>query len=171
MGGEIKVKSQPGKGSIFSWTILCRPGTQKRKIPMAIKPLPLQLAEKYPLQILVAEDNPINQQLAMVILTKMGYEPEFVENGKGVLTKLQEKKIDLILMDIQMPEMDGLEATRIIRNGKGPQPVIIAMTANAMSGDRDECLAEGMNDYLPKPVNLDQLVTMLKKWGGMINDN
>jgi len=169
MGGNIKVASQPGKGSVFSWTILCRPGTQKRKIPMATTPLPMQLAEKYPLQILVAEDNPINQQLAMVILTKMGYEPEFVENGKEVLTKLQEKKIDLILMDIQMPEMDGLEATRIIRNGDGPQPVIIAMTANAMSGDRDECLAEGMNDYLSKPVNLDQLVIMLKKWGSTIN--
>ncbi|HEY4206619.1 MAG TPA: ATP-binding protein, partial [Puia sp.] len=169
MGGKIKVESQPGKGSVFSWTIHCRPGTQKRKIPMATTPLPVQLAENFPLQILVAEDNPINQQLAMVILTKMGYEPEFVENGKGVLTRLQEKKIDLILMDIQMPEMDGLEATRIIRNGDGPQPVIIAMTANAMSGDRDECLAEGMNDYLSKPVNLDQLVTMLKKWGGMIN--
>jgi CheY-like chemotaxis protein len=169
MGGKIKVASQPGKGSVFSWTILCRPGTQKRKIPMATTNLPLQLADNYPLHILVAEDNPINQQLAMVILTKMGYEPEFVENGKEVLTRLQEKKIDLILMDIQMPEMDGLEATRIIRNGDGPQPVIIAMTANAMSGDRDECLAEGMNDYLSKPVNLDQLVTMLKKWGSTIN--
>jgi signal transduction histidine kinase/CheY-like chemotaxis protein len=173
MGGNIKVESKPGKGSVFSWTILCRPGMQKSKIPMTDTPapLPLHLAETYPLQILVAEDNPINQQLAMVILTKMGYTPEFVENGKGVLSKLQEKKIDLILMDIQMPEMDGLEATRIIRNSNGPQPVIIAMTANAMSGDRDECLAEGMNDYLSKPVNLDQLVNLLKKWGGMINAN
>jgi signal transduction histidine kinase/ligand-binding sensor domain-containing protein/CheY-like chemotaxis protein len=169
MGGEINVVSQPGKGSIFSWTILCRPGTQKRTTPMATAPLPAHLAANYPLHILVAEDNPINQQLAMVILTKMGYEPEFVENGKEVLAKLQDKKIDLILMDIQMPEMDGLEATRVIRNGGGPQPVIIAMTANAMTGDRDECLAEGMNDYLPKPVNVEQLVAVLKKWGTLIN--
>jgi signal transduction histidine kinase/ligand-binding sensor domain-containing protein/CheY-like chemotaxis protein len=169
MGGKIKVKSQPDKGSVFSWTILSRPGTQKRKIPMATTPLPVQLANDYPLQILVAEDNPINQQLAMVILTKMGYTPEFVENGKEVLAILSEKKIDLILMDIQMPEMDGLEATRVIRSSNGPQPVIIAMTANAMTGDRDECLAEGMNDYLPKPVNVEQLVTVLKKWGAMIN--
>jgi CheY-like chemotaxis protein len=117
----------------------------------------------------VAEDNPINQQLALVILSKMGYNPEFVENGKGVLYKLQEKKIDLILMDIQMPEMDGLEATRIIRNSKGSQPVIVAMTANAMVGDREECLAVGMNDYLSKPVNLEELISILGKWGELIN--
>ena len=171
MGGRIKVESEPGKGSVFSWSILCKPGTPKNNRSVTPTVLPMHLAEQYPLEILVAEDNPINQQLAMVILTKMGYNPEFVENGKGVLDKLQEKKIDLILMDIQMPEMDGLEATRIIRNGNGPQPVIIAMTANAMVGDKDECLAEGMNDYLSKPVNLDQLVGMLAKWGGMIGNS
>lgn len=171
MGGRIRVKSQPGKGSVFSWTILCRPGTHEIEETeiAATAPLPVHLAEKYPLQILVAEDNPVNQQLALVILTKMGYNPEFVENGKGVLEKLRGKKIDLILMDIQMPEMDGLEATRVIRNSHGPQPVIIAMTANAMVGDKEECLAVGMNDYLSKPVNLDQLVSILEKWGGMIN--
>ncbi|MES1161289.1 MAG: response regulator, partial [Bacteroidota bacterium] len=114
---------------------------------------------------LVAEDNPINQQLALIILTKMGYAPEFVENGKEVLNKLKEKKIDLILMDIQMPEMDGLEATRIIRSSGGDQPVIVAMTANAMQGDEEECLAEGMNDYLSKPVDLNELVRVLEKWG------
>jgi CheY-like chemotaxis protein len=72
-------------------------------------------------------------------------------------------------MDIQMPEMDGLEATRLIRHGGGHQPVIIAMTANATQQDRDECLAEGMNDYISKPVDLEQLVIMLKKWGHLIN--
>jgi len=171
MGGSIAVQSQPGKGSTFSWTILSRAGTHEIKATEIVEPapLPIHLAEKYPMQILVAEDNPINQQLALVILTKMGYNPEFVENGKGVLEKLQEKKIDLILMDIQMPEMDGLEATRIIRNSNGPQPVIIAMTANAMVGDKEECLAVGMHDYLAKPVNLDQLVSVLEKWGGTIN--
>jgi len=171
MGGRIHVESQPGKGSVFSWTILCRPGTQEIKEAGIVTPVPLpvHLAEKYPMQILVAEDNPINQQLALIILNKMGYSPEFVENGKGVLDKLREKKIELILMDIQMPEMDGLEATRIIRNSNGPQPVIIAMTANAMVGDKEECLAVGMNDYLSKPVNLEQLISMLEKWGGMIN--
>ncbi|HVW59257.1 MAG TPA: two-component regulator propeller domain-containing protein [Puia sp.] len=171
MGGRISVKSQPGKGSEFSWTILCRPGTHIIKEAEITAPatLPANLAEKYPLQILVAEDNPINQQLALVILSKMGYSPEFVENGNGVLYKLQEKKFDLILMDIQMPEMDGLEATRIIRNSNGPQPAIIAMTANAMVGDKEECLAVGMNDYLSKPVNLEELISILEKWGRLIN--
>jgi len=84
-------------------------------------------------------------------LTKWVYAPEFVENGKEALNKLKEKKIDLILMDIQMPEMDGLEATRIIRSTIGARPFIIAMTANAMQGDQEEYLAEGMNDYSASP--------------------
>jgi CheY-like chemotaxis protein len=166
LGGRIKVISEEGKGSAFSFTILTRPGrTETGIVPTPPIQLPTDLAKKYPLQILVAEDNPINQQLALIILTKMGYAPEFVENGKEALNKLKEKKIDLILMDIQMPEMDGLEATRIIRSTNGPQPFIIAMTANAMQGDQEEYLAEGMNDYLSKPVDLNELVRILKKWG------
>jgi signal transduction histidine kinase/ligand-binding sensor domain-containing protein/CheY-like chemotaxis protein len=168
MGGRIRVESKEGLGSSFSFTILTRPAPEAHEPPAAPPThaqLPTHLAEKYPLQILVAEDNPINQQLAMIILTKMGYDPEFVENGKEVLSKLKEKKIDLILMDIQMPEMDGLEATRIIRSSGGNQPVIVAMTANAMQGDEEECLAEGMNDYLSKPVDLNELVRVLEKWG------
>lgn len=170
MGGRIRVESKEGKGSVFTFTILTQaaPETTDAEAVAAPTPqaqLPTNLAEKYPLQILVAEDNPINQQLALIILTKMGYAPEFVENGKEVLTKLKEKKIDFILMDIQMPEMDGLEATRIIRNSGGDQPVIVAMTANAMQGDAEECLAEGMNDYLSKPVDLNELVRILEKWG------
>ena len=165
MGGRIKVESKEGYGSTFSFSILARPGIELKASPIAHSQLPTHLAEKYPLQILVAEDNPINQQLALIILTKMGYKPEFVENGKEALNKLKEKKIDLILMDIQMPEMDGLEATRIIRNTPGDQPVIVAMTANVLQGDEEECLAGGMNDYLSKPVDLNELVRILEKWG------
>ncbi|HEX9513884.1 MAG TPA: two-component regulator propeller domain-containing protein [Puia sp.] len=165
MGGRIKVESTEGKGSTFSFSILTRPGAETKISPTPHSQLPTHLAQKYPLQILVAEDNPINQQLALIILTKMGYTPEFVENGKEVLSKLKEKKIDLILMDIQMPEMDGLEATRIIRSTPGEQPVIVAMTANVLQGDKEECLAEGMNDYLSKPVDLNELVRILEKWG------
>jgi CheY-like chemotaxis protein len=127
------------------------------------------LAAKYPLCILLAEDNPINQQLALIILTKMGYNPILAVNGKEVLHHLHKAPFDLILMDIQMPEMDGLEATRLIRKSNGHQPVIIAMTANATRQDRDECLAEGMNDYLSKPVDLEELTYVLKKWGHLIN--
>ena len=126
------------------------------------------LAEKYPLRILLVEDNMINQQLALIILSRMGYSPGIAVNGKEVLDRLLDEYFDLILMDIQMPEMDGLEATRIIRTSHSAQPLIIAMTANAARKDREECLAAGMNDYLSKPVNLDELVNMLEKWGRRI---
>ncbi|MHA4806487.1 two-component regulator propeller domain-containing protein [Flavitalea flava] len=179
MGGRIDVKSEPGKGSLFSFTIRTRSGEPINLIPMENnlsgqtenKPvLPSHLAEKFPMRILVAEDNPINQQLTMMILSKMGYSPGIAENGLQVLDRLREFYFDLILMDIQMPEMDGLEATRVIRKTQDRQPIIIAMTANAMRGDQEECLAEGMDDYLSKPVNLEELVSMLEKWGEKIAD-
>ena len=165
MGGRISVESGQDKGSVFSFTICTRPGTSPEDAPTPRSPLSSGLAEKYPMRILIAEDNPINQQLVLIILTKMGYTPCIVENGSQVLDKLRNEKIDLILMDIQMPEIDGLEATRIIRNTRPEQPVIIAITANALQEDREECLAAGMNDYLSKPLQIDELVTLLEKWG------
>jgi CheY-like chemotaxis protein len=117
------------------------------------------------LEILLAEDNPFNQALATAILGKLGYSYDTAENGEEVLNRLSEKVYDVILMDIQMPEMDGLEATRLIRGQQtNRQPVIIAMTANAMHEDREECLAAGMNDYLSKPIKPGDVVTILKKW-------
>ncbi|OQP64445.1 hypothetical protein A3860_20980 [Niastella vici] len=128
--------------------------------------LQAEFAEQYPLQLLLAEDNPFNQAVATAILNKLGYQFDLAENGEQVLGKLQQKTYDIILMDVQMPEMDGLEATRLIRKTHtGQQPVIVAMTANAMQEDREDCLQAGMNDYLSKPVNPDDLVLMLKKWG------
>src|SRR5260221_12833497 len=94
----------------------------------------------------------------------MGYNPAVAENGKEALSLLQKEPYDLIFMDIQMPEMDGLETTRTIRSGSGHQPLIIAMTANATRQDREECLSEGMNDYLSKPINIEELIHMLEKW-------
>ena len=163
MNGSIHVDSQPGKGSRFSFTILTRTAPLTTS-PTHILPIPV-LAEKYPFRILVAEDNPINQQLALILLKKMGYAPVVAENGKEVLTLLQKEPFDLIFMDIQMPEMDGLEATRTIRSNSGPQPVIIAMTANATRQDREECLLNGMNDHLSKPINIQELIRTLEKWG------
>ena len=166
MNGRITVESQPGVGSTFAFTIMARP-VPVRNIPANSPSIP-PLAEKYPLRILLAEDNPINQQLALVILNKMGYDPCVAANGKEVLEALKKGNFDLIFMDVQMPEMDGLEATRRIRAANGARPVIIAITANVTRQDREECLAEGMNDYLSKPVDLEQLSFMLEKWGHQI---
>ncbi len=127
-------------------------------------PLTRQLAEHFPMKILVAEDNLVNQQLAMIVLNKLGYDPLIAENGLEVLDKLQLTTFDLILMDVQMPEMDGLETTRVIREKFNHQPTIIAMTANAMQGDRDDCLRAGMEDYISKPVKPEEIAAMLEKW-------
>jgi CheY-like chemotaxis protein len=122
-------------------------------------------ATAVPLRILVAEDNVINQQLILHILGNLGYEPAVAGNGRQALETLERQAFDLILMDVQMPEMDGLEATRMIRQQLYRQPVVIALTANAMRGDREDCLAAGMNDYICKPVRLEELMRLLEKWG------
>ncbi|RMG23077.1 MAG: response regulator, partial [Bacteroidetes bacterium] len=125
------------------------------------------LAQEFPLRILVVEDNPINQKLAMRMLNKMGYEPEIAENGQEAVAKVQETAYDLIFMDVQMPVMDGLEATRIILQSHqhSRPPLIIAMTANAMQGDSDVCFEAGMKDYLSKPFRMSELRDLLIKYG------
>jgi signal transduction histidine kinase/DNA-binding response OmpR family regulator/ligand-binding sensor domain-containing protein len=121
-------------------------------------------AKKYPLRILIAEDNLINQTLTERVLAKLGYASKIVSNGREVLEEVDRNKYDLILMDVQMPEMDGLEATRIIRKSGGEQPFIVAITANAMQGDREECIEAGMDDYISKPIKLDLLVATLERY-------
>ena len=119
--------------------------------------------EKLPWRILVAEDNPVNQKLTLRILEKAGYRADLAENGREAVEKLSAGGYDLVLMDVQMPELDGLEATRFIR-ASGP-PLrgipIVATTANAMSGDREKCLAAGMDDYLTKPIQVRELHAVL----------
>jgi CheY-like chemotaxis protein/signal transduction histidine kinase len=131
--------------------------------------LSIDFSQKFPLKILIGEDNPMNQKLALKVLSKLGYKADAVKNGKEVLEEVSKLNYDLILMDVQMPEMDGLEATRMIRLCLSAQPVIIAMTANAMQGDREECLRAGMDDYISKPVNIEELVIMLEKWALHVN--
>jgi CheY-like chemotaxis protein len=126
--------------------------------------LPADFAMRYPLRILIAEDNLINQKLTTRALSKLGYTDIGVsEDGADAVKQWESLKHDVIFMDVQMPVLDGLEATRRIRQAGGVQPIIISMTANAMQEDREICLAAGMNDYLPKPVRLEELVKALEK--------
>ena len=125
------------------------------------QPLPTSL------RILLAEDNPINQRVAQRMLERLGYRADLAGNGLEAIAALQRQAYDLVLMDVQMPELDGLEATRRIRRDwpdEEPAPRIIAMTANAMKGDREACLAAGMDDYLPKPLRVADLAEMLRRF-------
>ncbi|HLY71298.1 MAG TPA: response regulator, partial [Puia sp.] len=161
------VLTKPIKESFFRSSILkLLNGGAEQSGPVKNKnaQLPDNLAERYPCRILIAEDNLINQQLAIMVLTKMGYKPEIAENGREALAKQEQGNYDIIFMDMQMPEMDGLEATKTIRSQPGTQPIIIAMTANAMQGDRDDCLAAGMNDYICKPFRPQEIAVLLEKW-------
>ena len=124
--------------------------------------LSVDFASQFPFDILVAEDNPINQKLIIRILNKLGYFPDLANNGAEVIDMSTAHFYELIFMDIQMPEMDGLEATRIIRTSLENQPLIVAMTANVMAEDRLACKEAGMNDYLSKPIKLDELMAMLQ---------
>ena len=127
--------------------------------------LPETLSETFPLSILVAEDNEINQQVILFILQKIGYTPTIVANGQEAVNAVDAGNYDIVFMDLQMPELDGLEATRLIRSRRdNQQPVIIALTANTMEGDEEECLLAGMNDYIGKPVKLEELIGKLRKW-------
>jgi signal transduction histidine kinase/CheY-like chemotaxis protein/PAS domain-containing protein len=124
-----------------------------------------QMGQRWPLRILLAEDNTTNQKLALRVLARMGYQADIAANGLEVLEALRRQVYDVILMDIQMPEMDGLTATRSLRQEfpAARQPRVVAMTANAMQGDREMCLAAGMDDYVSKPIRIDDLVDALSK--------
>ena len=123
-----------------------------------------ELGRRYSLKILVAEDDAINQQLALKILEKIGYTADTASNGKEALDMVSEKNYDVILMDVLMPEMDGFEATKMIRLCLDVQPLIIAVTASAMAGDKEKCLQAGMDDYICKPIVVDELADMFIKW-------
>jgi CheY-like chemotaxis protein len=124
-----------------------------------------QMGQQWPLRILLAEDNATNQKLALRLLARMGYHADVAANGLEVVEALGRQLYDVVLMDVQMPEMDGLEATRTVRRelARARQPHIIAMTANAMQGDREMCLAAGMDDYVSKPIRIEELVEALSR--------
>jgi len=125
------------------------------------------LGAEFDLRILVAEDNLFNRQLIHGVLGKLGFVPEMVENGLEAVNKVNEQRFDIVLMDVQMPQMDGLTASREIRALAIEQPIIIAMTAEAQESDRQSCLDAGMDDYISKPLQLEKLVAMLRSWAAV----
>ena len=127
------------------------------------RPSTTSLGRRHPLRILLAEDNPVNQKLAMRLLERMGYAADLATNGLEAVDAVAGGGYDVVLMDVQMPELDGLEATRRIRAAQpaGNGPHIVAMTANALEGDRETCLAAGMDDYVSKPIRPDALAAAL----------
>ena len=143
-------------------TLLDRHALPKAAAPARPK-LDGEMAVRHPLRILLAEDNVVNQKLALRLLQQMGYRADLASNGLEAVDSVERQAYDVVLMDVQMPEMDGLEASRRITSKWPPQqrPRIVAMTANAMAGDRELCLAAGMDDYITKPIRVEQLVEAL----------
>ena len=146
--------------------LLAKGAVAPRARPAAVKPtIDATLAQRHPLRIRQAEDNLVNQKLALRLLSQMGYRADVAANGIEAIECVERQTYDVVLMDVQMPEMDGLEASRRLSAKYEPplRPRIVAMTANAMQGDRGECLAAGMDDYLTKPIRVDALVDALTR--------
>lgn len=176
MGGDLTVESKQGEGSTFHFTARVGhsqqqpgeetpPGKIREKKVVPVQSTPVELQEGS-LRILLVEDNPINRKLAGFMLAKAGYRLEYAANGREAVEKFTADPgaFDLILMDVQMPEMDGKEATRAIREMGFDGVPIIAMTAQTMKGDREACLAAGMNDYISKPIKSEVVFEMMEKW-------
>ncbi len=167
-GGRMWVESEPGRGSCFSFTIVAAPcavpaGTS---VPFVARTeFDAEFARKHPARILVAEDNPVNQKVLVRTLQKLGYAPEVAADGLAALETLRRAPFDLVLMDVEMPELDGPAATRALRAELPPahQPVVVAVTAHALVGDREQYLRAGMDGYLTKPIRLDELTGILAR--------
>jgi signal transduction histidine kinase/ActR/RegA family two-component response regulator len=163
MDGRLWGESQPRAGSTFSVEL------PLRVAEMPARPSPVAKAADGPprparnLRLLIAEDNPVNQRVASRMLQRLGYQADVVDNGRLAVEAVERHTYDVIFMDVQMPELDGLEATRLIKARSGDVPWIIALTAHALEEDRKQCLAAGMNDFLSKPVQLIELTAAIDR--------
>lgn len=166
MGGKIGATSTEHKGSVFWFEIILHKSQNKHA--HSIQHFEQEVIPHKTGRILVVEDNFVNQKVARAMLEKIGHRVDTVGNGLEALLALEQFPYDIVLMDCQMPEMDGFEATEVIRSGKRdkiPATIpILAMTANALSGDKERCIAAGMDDYISKPVNIHSLNKILQKW-------
>jgi PAS domain S-box-containing protein len=181
MGGTMWVESEEGRGSTFYFTIVAESAPSQARISVLVRmfeeqPTPDSHADRQtrigqhrgeapPIRILVAEDNVVNQQLFLILLQNMGYHADGVGNGLEVIQALERQPYDVVLLDVQMPEMDGLAVARYVcqKWSQDQRPYMIAITANAMQGDREMCLAAGMDDYISKPVRGEELFSAIAK--------
>jgi PAS domain S-box-containing protein len=167
MSGRIWVESELGVGSTFYFAIATSVPVIQTEVKSVVNDVEIdaEMAKKHPLRILLVEDNVINQRMIKLMLQRMGYQPNVVNNGLEALAILHSKTYDVVLMDVQMPEMDGLTATQRICQewSANTRPWIVALTASAMWGERDRCLASGMDDYLSKPIRIKELMEVLKR--------
>lgn len=162
--GSINVKSILGKGSSFNFTIVYKTAPEGSHVSKKKNSSVLQTeAGNKKLNILLVEDNKINQKLTVRVLNDFGFKNDVAENGKIAVDKLKSKRFDLVIMDMQMPVMDGYEATGIIRNKLKSEVPILAMTAHAMSSEKEKCLRLGMNDYISKPFKAQELYSIIHK--------
>jgi CheY-like chemotaxis protein len=190
MGGTIWVESQVGRGTQFHFTARLMPGAGQEprtpppgllrdvSVPLVLDVTTLHAATRRSvmagdepherLKVLVAEDNSVNQLLMTRLLQKRGHHVTLAANGREAVEAIEKDRYDLVFMDMQMPEMDGLDATATIRErekGHGIHLTVIALTAHAMKGDRERCLAVGMDDYLSKPIGVEDLDDVLRRYG------
>lgn len=171
MGGHIWLESTPGKGSTFSFYIVCKAADEPiEETQSRISEEMEKQAKTLPLQILIADDNLINQEVMSLYIEEMGYKPEVVESGRAAVNAVKDHQIDLILMDLRMPDMDGIEATQAIREWERTNPVegrkrtrIVALTADAVKSDSERCMQMGMDGYLTKPIDPDQILRVIKQ--------